>query len=132
MAISDYLKDIQHIGIPTKDIEATTEFYSSLGFKLLEEVCNDEGQAVCRFLGLYHTVIETYVLPEIKGFPGAIDHIALDVVDIEGLYAEIKQAGIYELEEDWINDLPQLWEKGCRYFKIIGPSAEIVEFCEIL
>ena len=60
------------------------------------------------------------------GVPGAIEHIALDVNDIEAAYAEIRSRGFEELE-DGIQFLP-FWERGVRYFTIMGPEGEKVEF----
>ena len=131
MAISTHLTGIQHIGIPTKDLDATTVFFTSLGFESRHEVKNADGEVVCKFLGLGNMVIETYVSPAATGVPGAIDHITLDTTDVEAVYKEVKASGQYTLEEDKITFLP-FWEKGCKFFKVIGPNAEIVEFCEII
>jgi len=131
MALSSYLTGIQHIGIPTKDLDATTEFYESLGFKTLFEAKSPEGKVGCRFLGLGTMVIETYISPDAKGTPGAVDHITLDTTDVEAVYKEVKESGRYTIDEDKVTFLP-FWEKGCKFFKIIGPNGEIVEFCEII
>ena len=57
---------------------------------------------------------------------GAIDHIALDVVDIDTAF-EIAQAGKYNLLDDSIQFLP-FWENGVKFFTILGPNGEKVEF----
>ena len=33
MAFTDYFDDVQHIGIPTKDLDKAEKFWESLGFK---------------------------------------------------------------------------------------------------
>ena len=38
----------------------------------------------------------------------------------------------YIFEEEGIQELPTVWEKSVRYFKIMSPSGEPVEFCQIL
>ena len=38
----------------------------------------------------------------------------------------------YRFEEEGIQEIPTFWERGVRYFKILSPSGEAVEFCQIL
>lgn len=59
---------------------------------------------------------------------GAIDHIALNVTDIDAVFSKIKELG-YEMLDDNIRFLP-FWEYGVRFFTIIGPNKEKIEFCE--
>lgn len=42
MHIKENATGIQHIGIPTKDMDATIRFYESLGFERLYETRNKE------------------------------------------------------------------------------------------
>ena len=49
---------LQHIGLPTNDMEATLAFYQSLGFTLAHQADND-GERVC-FLQLAGVCIEAY------------------------------------------------------------------------
>lgn len=128
MDISKYSTGIQHVGVPTNDIEASVKFYESLGFKLVHSV-NNNGEEV-RFLQMGNLMIETYQNFQAALVNGAVDHIALDVKNIEALYEEVKAAG-YKLLDSHINDLP-FWQNGIRYFIIEGPNHEKVEFCEIL
>lgn len=39
--MKDYATGIQHIGIPTKDMEASKQFYGKLGFEIAYEKVND-------------------------------------------------------------------------------------------
>ena len=57
MAVSDYVTGYEHIGVPTNDMDATIEFYETLGFSRLYET--DNGGKVI-FFGLGDVVIETY------------------------------------------------------------------------
>jgi len=132
MAVSSYLKGIQHIGIPTKDLEATTAFYTSLGFVLKFEAKDADGKPVCRFLALGNMVIETYLSERVNAFPGSVDHITIDVSDIEAVRREISGAGTFTFGEPADITFLPFWENGCKFFKIVGPSGEIVEFCQIL
>ena len=61
---------------------------------------------------------------------GAVDHVALDVTDIEAVFAEIKEAGYPMLDEE-IQFLP-FWANGVRFFTILGPNREKVEFSQML
>ena len=62
--------------------------------------------------------------------PGAIDHLALDVDDIESAWEEVRMAGLAPLE-DAIQFLP-FWENGVRFFNLLGPNGETVEFSQRL
>lgn len=115
---------IQHLGLPTADIAATIAFYQGLGFEIIWE----NGEVA--FLRLGNLVIETYSTdaPALKN--GAIDHVALNVKDIEAAWRDAQACG-YETEDTQINFLP-FFENGVKFFTIIGPNREKVEFNQIL
>lgn len=119
---------LQHIGLPTNDMEATLAFYRSLGFELVRQEDN-QGERVC-FLRLAGLCIEAYENGKAVGKAGAIDHIALDVDDIEAAWDAVAAAG-YKPREEAIRTLP-FWERGVRFFNIQGPNGETVEFGQIL
>ena len=125
--LKDYSNGIQHIGLPTNDMEATMAFYKKLGFELVHEKTVD-----CRvcFLQMQNLVIETYENKQAVLKPGAIDHIAIDCTNIEAAFAEAKKLGL-QFAGDTIESLP-FWKNGVRFFKVIGPNAELVEYCQIL
>ncbi len=130
-AIAAHINGIQHIGLPTNDLEETIKFYKKLGFEVAAETTLPTDRVA--FLKLKNIVIETYQStgePAAKGFDGAIDHIALDVDDIEAALTAVKAAGLNPMTED-IQFLP-FWEKGVRFFKVLGPNHEPVEFSQIL
>lgn len=128
MDIKDYCTGVQHIGIPTNDMDATVRFYEQLGFNIALEVMNGEERVV--FLELQNLVIEAYQNNKAAMKPGAIDHIAIDVKQIDGLYKQIKSAGLDVLDAQ-VNSLP-FWKNGIKYFTILGPNKEKIEFCEKL
>ena len=105
---AQYITGLQHIGIPTNDIEKTVAFYHELGFETAFETVNDAAGER----------------------NGAVDHVALDVTDIEAVFAEIKEAGYPMLDEE-IQFLP-FWANGVRFFTILGPNREKVEFSQML
>ena len=73
-AIAARITGIQHIGLPTNDIDATIKFYETLGFEVAS-TCDLPGDKVA-FLKLKNICIETYMGKGegyAKGFDGAID-----------------------------------------------------------
>ena len=115
---------IQHLGIPTANLAATVDFYHSLGF---ETVWANE---TATFMQLGTLVVETYPADEVAMKNGAIDHVALNVKDIEAAWRDAKACG-YETEDTDINFLP-FFENGVKFFTIIGPNREKVEFNQFL
>ena len=128
--LREQLNGIQHVGIPTNDIEATIEFYGKLGFEVALQTVNEEANEKVAFLKLNNLVIETYENKAAKMESGAIDHIAIDVKDIEKVYELINQADL-NTTRDIIHCLP-FWENGVRFFTIEGPNKEKIEFSQYL
>ena len=84
MNVKEQLNGIQHIGIPTNNIEATVHFYEKMGFETALRTLNEEAGEKVAFLKLGSLVIETYENKAAKMKAGAIDHVAIDVKDIKG------------------------------------------------
>ena len=130
-AIAERITGIQHIGLPTNDMDKTLEFYKTLGFEVAYETMLGV-ERVC-FLRQKNICFETYQNledPQAVGHTGAIAHIALDVDDIEATWAAVQAAGLKPMEEE-IQFLP-FWEKGVRFFNVLGPNSETVEFSQVL
>ena len=130
MSLKEQLNGIQHIGIPTNDIEKTIEFYQKLGFEIAFQTVNEEANEKVAFLKLHTLVIETYENRAAAMQAGAVDHIAIDVKDIEKVYSMIDRAGLNSTQ-DTIHFLP-FWENGVKFFTIEGPNKEKVEFSQYL
>lgn len=128
MSLKEQLNGLQHIGVPTKNIEETIEFYGKLGFEIAFQTVNDGGKVV--FLKMENLVIETYENEDATMKSGAVDHIALDVKDIEKVYELINQEGL-NTTQDTVHFLP-FWENGVKFFTIEGPNKEKVEFSQYL
>jgi catechol 2,3-dioxygenase-like lactoylglutathione lyase family enzyme len=126
--IKDRIRAMQHIGLPTNDMKKTIEFYESLGFEIATR--HDNGGVDVVFLTLGDICVETYENGEAVGVHGAIDHICLDVDDIEKTWEEAKAAGLHILDSE-IQSLP-FWKNGVRFFNVLGPNHEKVEFGQIL
>lgn len=116
MNLQTYTTGIQHIGIPTNDIEKTIEFYKNLGFEIAFQTINEEANEKVAFLKLKTLVIETYENKQAKLTNGAIDHVAIDVKDIEEVYQYIEEKQM-NTTKDEIHFLP-FWENGVRFFTI--------------
>ena len=130
MEIKENITGLQHIGIPTQDFQKTVKFFESLGFcEVLRTEVSESHQPVS-FLKNGNLMMEVYASEKTAGETGAIDHIALDVKDIDAAYKAILQKGLI-LQEDQIGFLP-FWENGIRYFTVVGPNGEKIEFCQRL
>ena len=126
--VSAYSDGIQHIGIPTTDIQTSIDFYKGLGFTLATR--HDIDGRDFAFVQLGTCMLELIPTEAPAMINGAVDHFCLDVKNIDEVYAKIKEAGYNVIDEN-INDIA-FWEKGARYFFILGPNNERIEFCEVL
>ena len=130
MEVDKWVTGLQHIGIPTNDIEKTVKFYNSLGYETAIKTVNQQANEAVAFLRLKNIVIETYENKQGVGHPGAIDHVALDVTDVEAVFQSLKEAG-YDLLDNEVQFLP-FWDNGVKFFTIMGPNAEKIEFSQML
>lgn len=128
MDLKENLVGLEHVGVPTADIEKTIAFYESLGFTVALRTSIPGGGKVA-FLQLGNVMIETYESDDVAGKPGAIDHLALKARDIEAAFKAVKALG-YEMVNDEIEFLP-FWENGVRFFTFYGPNREKIEFSQI-
>jgi len=134
----DNLRGLQHIGIPVRDIARSRAFYQSLGFtEVMARELPQANDAIRVSMQERHgLVIELYQLvgadlAEVQGRGhGHIDHLALDVADIQAAWDTVREAGYQPLESAPVF-LP-FWDKGCYYFNILGPNGERVEFNQLV
>ena len=108
MELREQLNGIQHVGIPTNDIEMTIAFYEKLGFEIAFRTVNEAADEKVAFLKLGTLVIETYENKAAALKPGAIDHVAIDVKNIEKVHEMITGAGL-NTTQDEVHFLP-FWE----------------------
>ena len=128
--MKNYATGIQHIGIPTNNIAETILFYSKLGFETALETVNEEAGEKVAFLKLKNLVVETYENKAAVMKTGAINHVAVNVNNIEEVYEFINQNKMNNTQ-DVIHFLP-FWENGVRFFTIEGPNKEKIEFSQYL
>lgn len=126
MAFAKLATGVQHIGVPTNDIAKTIAFYEKLGFVNAHQVDNN-GEMVA-FLKLGDLVIETYQNGKAVGAAGAVDHIAINVTDVDAARAIADQMGLEVIEA---GQLP-FWANGVKYFTVLGPNREKIEFNQYL
>lgn len=127
MAFSKITTGLQHIGLPTNDIEKTIEFYKALGFEVAYQTVLN-GETPVAFLKLGDLVIETYQNGQAVGAAGAVDHIAMNVTDVIEARRIADSMGLNVIEE---GELP-FWANGVKYFTILGPNNEKLEFNQFL
>jgi lactoylglutathione lyase len=134
----DFIKKIQHIGIPAHDLEISIPFYERLGFENVMESRFefDGGYGTCVMMKNHEVIVELYQMPEkqlaeIKQRKnGHVDHFAIDVSDVDLAFDTLKKAG-FEMLESTPTFLP-FWKNGTRFFNVKGPSGETIEFNQIL
>lgn len=103
MSLKSFVKEFHHFGLPTKDMDATIEFYQKLGAEIVFETVVQEAGKPCRVVHLKvsNLYVEAYERDETPMCCGAIDHLAVStddtVVFINGCF--------------WHG------HEGCRYFK---------------
>jgi catechol 2,3-dioxygenase-like lactoylglutathione lyase family enzyme len=139
MLLQGNLQGLQHLGIPVTNLERSKDFYAQLGFTEAMRTDIQPKTEVIRVAMMEYEnfTIELYELGQeerqkIAGRnDGHIDHVALNVLDIEQACVEIKSAGLEILEENAPVFLP-FWEHGVKYFTVRGPDGEKVEFNQIL
>ena len=136
--ISQIINHLQHIGIPVTDVVASELFYNKLGFSkvMQSEFKEDCGNGTCVMMKNKGIILELYQFPEQmlqdvrNRKDGHIDHITFDVDDINQAFDLFKQAS-YNVVEPAPVFLP-FWERGCKYFNILGPDEERLEFNQLL
>lgn len=129
MAMKDDFTGLQHVGIPSVDLDKTIEFYKSLGFEQAGLFHNGENR--CAFMRFGNLTIETWEGDPTAMKAGAINHISMNTPNVEKAFADAKAQGL-RLVNDEIQSIPSFWDNGIKFFNILGPNEETIEFCEIL
>ncbi len=133
------INHIQHIGIPVSNIQKSIAFYEQFGFKnVMPSTFEIEGEkgGIVAMMERSAMVLELYQMPasHLSGVAnrkdGHIDHVAFDVDDINLTYKILKENNFTILENEPV--FLNFWNKGCKYFNILGPDGERLEFNEII
>lgn len=128
--LGDFALGLQHVGLPTNDLKATIAFYEGLGFETVYQVKNEAAGEDVAFLRLKNLTIEAYENGRAAMQSGAIDHIAIDVDDVEAAYRLAQEQG-YQIVSNGVEFLP-FWQNGVKFFILLGPNQERVEFNQYL
>lgn len=128
--LGDFALGLQHVGLPTNDLKATIAFYESLGFETVYQVKNEAAGEDVAFLRLKNLTIEAYENGRAAMQSGAIDHLAIDVDDVEAAYRLAQEQG-YQIVSNGVEFLP-FWQNGVKFFILLGPNQERVEFNQYL
>ena len=128
--LGDFALGLQHVGLPTNDLKATIAFYEGLGFETVYQVRNEAAGEDVAFLRLKNLTIEAYENGQAAMQSGAIDHLAIDVDDVEAAYRLAQEQG-YQIVSNGVEFLP-FWQKGVKFFILLGPNQERVEFNQYL
>ena len=126
----EFALGLQHVGLPTNDLKKTLAFYEGLGFETVYLVKNEAAGEDVAFLRLQGLTLEVYENGKAAMESGAIDHLAIDVTDVEAAYRLAQEQG-YEIVSDGVEFLP-FWENGVKYFILLGPNRERIEFNQYL
>ncbi|MCK8624623.1 VOC family protein [Apilactobacillus xinyiensis] len=129
MALNDYFTGLQHVGIPSKDLDVTIDFYKSLGFEQAGLFHNGENR--CAFMKFGNLIVETWEGDPVAMKNGAINHISMNCTDVDKAFAAAKEQGLNVLDDE-IQSIPSFWDNGIRFFNIQGPNHETIEFCQIV
>ena len=127
-----------HLGIPVTNIEKSRNFYKQFGFDeiMSAEIPVNADAIKAAMIQKDDFVIELYQLvgKELAEIAtrkdGHIDHIALNVVDVEQAFAQLRAARMNMIEKAPV--YLDFWDNGYKYFNIRGPGGEKLEFGQIL
>lgn len=127
MHLTNYINGFQHIALPTRNMDKTRAFYTSLGFDVHWEKEN------CPiYFKLKDIVIESWTDPEAPLGAGAWLHLSIDVSDIEAVHQWLtdRQYNLTTGKAAPKRDL-FLTDKGVACVMIEGPNGETIEFNQI-
>ena len=122
---------LAHIGVHVHDLEVSKKFYrDKLGFDIIW-TC-EVGTSNVAFAQKGNLVLELIEPADKKCLnSGVVEHIAMQVKDIEAEAAALRAKGIvFETEEVQGSDL--VFANGARWINFYGPDGEHLELNEVL
>ena len=124
--MAEYLmKGLCHIGIMTDNAEASVKWYcEKLGFR--PWYAGKMGPMPLTFVEGYGMVIEFVAAGRFEGM-GPVDHIALEVMNIEAAVADLRAKGV-DIPDPGC--APDFFPSGMKNVFFKGPNGEKLEFVE--
>jgi len=124
--MAEYLmKGLCHIGIMTDNAEASVRWYcDKLGFR--PWYAGKMGPMTLTFVEGYGMVVEFVAAGRFEGM-GAVDHIALEVINIEAAVADLRAKGV-DIPDPGC--APDFFPSGMKNVFFKGPNGEKLEFVE--
>ena len=124
--MAEYLmKGLCHIGIMTANAEESVQWYcDKLGFR--PWYAGKMGPMPLTFVEGYGMVIEFVAAGRFEGM-GAVDHIALEVINIEAAVEDLKAKGV---QMGRVGSAPDFFPSGMKNVFFKGPNGEKLEFVE--
>ena len=120
-------KGLAHVGILTDDAEGSVRWYcENLGFR--PWYAGKMGPMPRTFVEGGGLVIE-FIAAGKAPAGGAVDHFAMEVLNIEGAVESLKAKGI---EVGPIGSTPGFFPNGLKNVFFTGPNGEKIEFVEYL
>ena len=127
-------RTLDHIGVACTDVEANVKWYQDvLGFTVKGRFQPEGRPHPCYFIedgkGIIYEMYQNDTLdPMVQG---KVDHVAFVSDDIEADYQYALDQG-YKISTNGIEEIPGRWGNGVRYFKILSPTGEQIEFSQTL
>lgn len=125
--MSHLFKGQAHVGILTGDAQACVEFYCKhLGFR--PWYADKMGPMPLTFVENGGMVIEFIAAGNMSG-AGAIDHISIEVLNIEEAVAALREGGVQIGE---VQAHPDFFPGGMKNVFFTGPAGEKIELVEFV
>lgn len=136
--IKNHTTGLQHLGIPTRDLDESVRFYEALDFDCMyRKKIKQKGESVeVAFVKLHDLIIELYQsededLETVKNHKdGDINHFAINVKDVSDLFEKMQQSEFHIMDDQL--QYMALFDKGVSFFRIRGFNHEVIEFNQIL
>lgn len=129
-------KGLAHIGIPTSDLEKSIAFYQELGFRVIVDKKELEGNNFifmeCNgvIIGLPQSLDKDMRKQAGTKGNGNIDHFALLVEDLDDTKRQLEEKGIPFAVEGI--SVTEAWKpRSCRCIMVYGPDQVKIEFVEM-
>ena len=126
---------LAHVGVFVKDIERSKKFYTEvLGLELINEcVFVDETNTfTIAFVKKGSLIVELIMMKHQKQLSdGVVDHIAMQVDDLDGMIEKLAAKGI-EFESKEPIGLASMLDNGAKWIFFRGPDNEHLEISQIL